>query len=183
MPASAVYYFPLPILSFISAAVRGRNSPWQQGSFYPVRLTDTFSVLSARTLAFGRILLHTTGSLLLARKFPAVYTAVFQINSQPCQTLPPVPPPLRASLKLPPGKILAGLLALFYIFLTTTAAGGEWHTLFLPACFLGGQPFCCSASVFSGDTRFPAPDCRAGWPWGWEAAISLSGHGFPPVLL
>ncbi|PNC87317.1 hypothetical protein CXU03_08645 [Akkermansia muciniphila] len=71
MPASAVYYFPLPILSFISAAVRGRNSPWQQGSFYPVRLTDTFSVLSARTLAFGRILPHTTGSLLLARKFPA----------------------------------------------------------------------------------------------------------------
>ena len=34
------------------------------------------------------------------------------------------------------GKALMALLALFYALLATAAAGGEWHTLFLPACLL-----------------------------------------------
>ena len=29
------------------------------------------------------------------------------------------------------GRILTALLALFYTALATTAAGGEWHTLFI----------------------------------------------------
>ncbi len=34
------------------------------------------------------------------------------------------------------GKILAGLLILFYASLVTVASGGEWYMLFLPACLL-----------------------------------------------
>ena len=104
MPASAVYYFPLPILSFISAAVRGRNSPWQQGSFYPVRLTDTFFRLVRQNSGIWTHPPAYNRELALGKEVSRVYTAAFQINPQPCQTLPPAPPPLRALLKLPPGK-------------------------------------------------------------------------------
>ena len=40
---------------------------------------------------------------------------------------PPSTSPTPRIAETAAGKILAGLLALFYIFLTTTAAGGEWH--------------------------------------------------------
>lgn len=84
---------------------------------------------------------------------------------------PPAPPPLRALLKLPPGKILAGLLALFYIFLATTAAGGEWHTLFLPACFLAAALLLFCFCILRG-YKIPSP----GLP-GW-LALGLGGGYF-----
>ena len=69
------------------------------------------------------------------------------------------------------GKTLMALLALFYISLATTAAGGEWHTLFLPACLLAAslQLFCFC--VIRGD-KIPSPGL-AGW-----LALGLGGGYF-----
>jgi hypothetical protein len=70
-PASAVYLFSLTDTQFYFSRSKGQKLSLATGNILPCPATDTFSVLSARTLAFGRILPHTTGSLLLARKFPA----------------------------------------------------------------------------------------------------------------
>ena len=81
---------------------------------------------------------------------------------------PPSTSPAPRIAETAAGKILAGLLALFYIFLATTAAGGEWHTLFLPACFLAAalllfcfcilQPRTAGlAGPGSGRRLFPCP--------------------------
>lgn len=103
MPASAVSYFPLPILSFISAAARGRNSPWQQGAFYPVRLRTPFpSCLPElwHSDASSRI---QQGACSWQGSFPRLYCSLpDKFPAMPDS--PPAPPPLRALLKLPPGK-------------------------------------------------------------------------------
>lgn len=69
------------------------------------------------------------------------------------------------------GKALTALLALFYIFLATAAAGGEWHTLFLPACLLAAALLLFCFCVIRG-YRIPSP----GLP-GW-LALGLGGGYF-----
>lgn len=69
------------------------------------------------------------------------------------------------------GKTLSILLALFYAALATTSTGGEWYTLFLPACLLGVAMilFCiCSVQGY----KIPSP----GWA-GW-LAIGIGGGYF-----
>lgn len=84
---------------------------------------------------------------------------------------PPSTSPTPRIAETAAGKILAGLLALFYIFLTTTAAGGEWHTLFLPACFLTASLLLFCFCILRG-YKIPSP----GLP-GW-LALGLGGGYF-----
>ena len=84
---------------------------------------------------------------------------------------PPSTSPTPRIAETAAGKILAGLLALFYIFLTTTAAGGEWHTLFLPACFLAAALLLFCFCILRG-YKIPSP----GLP-GW-LALGLGGGYF-----
>ena len=84
---------------------------------------------------------------------------------------PPSTSPAPRIAETAAGKILAGLLALFYIFLTTTAAGGEWHTLFLPACFLAAALLLFCFCILRG-YKIPSP----GLP-GW-LALGLGGGYF-----
>lgn len=70
------------------------------------------------------------------------------------------------------GKTLAALLALFYAALATTAAGSEWHTLFLPASLLAAamMVFCfCAVKGY----KLPNPGLA-----GWVAAIAGGGYFF-----
>ena len=69
------------------------------------------------------------------------------------------------------GKALMALLALFYTFLATTAAGGEWHTLFLPACLLAASLLLFCFCILRG-YKIPSP----GLP-GW-LALGLGGGYF-----
>lgn len=69
------------------------------------------------------------------------------------------------------GKTLMALLALFYISLATTAAGGEWNTLFLPACLLAASLLLFCFCVIRGD-KIPSPGL-AGW-----LALGLGGGYF-----
>lgn len=69
------------------------------------------------------------------------------------------------------GKALMVLLALFYTLLATTAAGGEWHTLFLPACLLAASLLLFCFCIFRG-YKIPSP----GLP-GW-LALGLGGGYF-----
>ncbi len=69
---------------------------------------------------------------------------------------PPSTSPAPRIAETAAGKILAGLLALFYIFLATTAAGGEWHTLFLPACFLAAALLLFCFCILRG-YKIPSP--------------------------
>lgn len=84
---------------------------------------------------------------------------------------PPSTSPAPRIAETAAGKILAGLLALFYIFLATTAAGGEWHTLFLPACFLVAALLLFCFCILRG-YKIPSP----GLP-GW-LALGLGGGYF-----
>ena len=84
---------------------------------------------------------------------------------------PPSTSPAPRIAETAAGKILAGLLALFYIFLATTAAGGEWHTLFLPACFLAAALLLFCFCILRG-YKIPSP----GLP-GW-LALGLGGGYF-----
>ena len=84
---------------------------------------------------------------------------------------PPSTSPTPRIAETAAGKILAGLLALFYIFLTTTAAGGEWHTLFLPACFLAAALLLFCFCILRG-YKIPS----SGLP-GW-LALGLGGGYF-----
>lgn len=69
------------------------------------------------------------------------------------------------------GKALTALLALFYTLLATTAAGGEWHTLFLPACLLAAALLLFCFCILRG-YKVPSP----GLP-GW-LALGLGGGYF-----
>lgn len=69
------------------------------------------------------------------------------------------------------GKALTVLLALFYTLLATTAAGGEWHTLFLPACLLAASLLLFCFCILRG-YKIPSP----GLP-GW-LALGLGGGYF-----
>lgn len=69
------------------------------------------------------------------------------------------------------GKVLTALLALFYLSLATTAAGGEWHTLFLPACLLAAALLLFCFCIIRGD-KIPSPGL-AGW-----LALGLGGGYF-----
>ena len=181
MPASAVYYFPLPILSFISAAARAGNSPWQQGAFYPVRLRTPFPSCPPELWHSDASSRIQQGACSWQGSFPRLYCSLpDKFPAMPDS--PPAPPPLRALLKLPPGKFWRASWPFFTSSWQRRRQAGNGTPFSFPPAFWR-QPSCCSASVFSGDTRFPAPDCRAGWPWVWEAAISLSGHGFPPGFI
>ena len=87
------------------------------------------------------------------------------------------------------GRILTALLALFYTALATTAAGGEWHTLFIPSCFLTAAPLVCGLCLIRG-FKVPSPGL-AGWlagglgggyfflrawfsPWFYESVADLT---------
>lgn len=69
------------------------------------------------------------------------------------------------------GKALTVLLALFYTLLATTAAGGEWHTLFLPACLLAAALLLFCFCILRG-YKIPSP----GLP-GW-LALGVGGGYF-----
>lgn len=69
------------------------------------------------------------------------------------------------------GKALMALLALFYTLLATAAAGGEWHTLFLPACLLAAALLLFCFCILRG-YKIPSP----GLP-GW-LALGLGGGYF-----
>lgn len=69
------------------------------------------------------------------------------------------------------GKALMALLALFYALLATAAAGGEWHTLFLPACLLAAALLLFCFCILRG-YKIPSP----GLP-GW-LALGLGGGYF-----
>lgn len=69
------------------------------------------------------------------------------------------------------GKALTVLLALFYTLLATTAAGGEWHTLFLPACLLAASLLLFSFCILRG-YKIPSPGLH-----GW-LALGLGGGYF-----
>ncbi|WP_300775779.1 hypothetical protein, partial [uncultured Akkermansia sp.] len=84
---------------------------------------------------------------------------------------PPSTAPAPRIAETAAGKALAVLLALFYIFLATTAAGGEWHTLFLPACFLAAALLLFCFCILRG-YKIPSP----GLP-GW-LALGLGGGYF-----
>ena len=93
------------------------------------------------------------------------------------------------------GKALMALLALFYALLATAAAGGEWHTLFLPACLLAAALllFCFpgSPTVYYGDEAgmegFEDPFNRRTYPWGredgelleWYTALGKARRALP----
>ncbi|WMB15384.1 O-antigen ligase family protein [Akkermansia muciniphila] len=84
---------------------------------------------------------------------------------------PPSTAPAPRIAETAAGKALAVLLVLFYIFLVTTAAGGEWHTLFLPACFLAAALLLFCFCILRG-YKIPSP----GLP-GW-LALGLGGGYF-----
>lgn len=69
------------------------------------------------------------------------------------------------------GKLLLSLLILFYTLLATTAAGGEWHSLFLPACVLIPTLILFCFCILRG-YKIPSP----GWQ-GW-LALGLGGGYF-----
>lgn len=69
------------------------------------------------------------------------------------------------------GKALIVLLVLFYTLLATAAAGGEWHTLFLPACLLAAALVLFCFCILRG-YKIPSP----GLP-GW-LALGLGGGYF-----
>lgn len=69
------------------------------------------------------------------------------------------------------GKALTVLLALFYTLLATTAAGGEWHTLFLPACLLAAALLLFFFCILRG-YKIPSPGLH-----GW-LALGLGGGYF-----
>ncbi|WP_302592999.1 hypothetical protein, partial [uncultured Akkermansia sp.] len=69
------------------------------------------------------------------------------------------------------GRILTALLALFYTALATTAAGGEWHTLFIPSCFLTAALLVFCFCLIRG-YKVPSPGL-AGW-----LAVGLGGGYF-----
>ncbi|WP_354832880.1 O-antigen ligase family protein [Akkermansia muciniphila] len=85
----------------------------------------------------------------------------------------PIPskPPAPRIAETVAGKALAALLALFYFSLATTAAGGEWHTLFLPACLLAAALLLFCFCIIRGD-KIPSPGL-AGW-----LALGLGGGYF-----
>lgn len=87
----------------------------------------------------------------------------------------PAPPPSKSPApriaETTAGKTLAALLALFYLSLATTAAGGEWHTLFLPACLLAAALLLFCFCIIRGD-KIPSPG-----PAGW-LALGLGGGYF-----
>lgn len=85
----------------------------------------------------------------------------------------PIPskPPAPRIAETVAGKVLAALLALFYFSLATTAAGGEWHTLFLPACLLAAALLLFCFCIIRGD-KIPSPG-----PAGW-LALGLGGSYF-----
>lgn len=85
----------------------------------------------------------------------------------------PIPskPPAPRIAETVAGKVLAALLALFYFSLATTAAGGEWHTLFLPACLLAAALLLFCFCIIRGD-KIPSPG-----PAGW-LALGLGGGYF-----
>ncbi|MRN11427.1 O-antigen ligase domain-containing protein [Akkermansia muciniphila] len=170
MPASAVYYFPLPILSFISAAARAGNSPWQQGAFYPVRLRTPFPSCPPELWHSDASSRIQQGACSWQGSFPRLYCSLpDKFPAMPDS--PPSTSPAPRIAETAAGKILAGLLALFYIFLATTAAGGEWHTLFLPACFLAAALLLFCFCILRG-YKIPSP----GLP-GW-LALGLGGGYF-----
>ena len=182
MPASAVYLFSLNDTQFYFSRSKGPKLSLATGIIlscpaygHLFRLVRQNSGIRTHPPAYN-------GELALGKEVSRVYTAAFQINSQPCQTLPPAPPPLRVLLKLPPGKFWRACWPFFTSSWQRRRQAENGTPFSFPPAFWR-QPSCCSASVFSGDTRFPAPDCQAGWPWVWEAAISLSGHGFPPGFI
>ncbi len=96
---------------------------------------------------------------------------------------PPSTSPAPRIAETAAGKISGGAAGPLYIFLATTAAGGEWHTLFLPACFLAAALllFCF---CIPGGYKIPSP----GLP-GWLALgpgrrlFPCPGMVFPLVLL
>lgn len=69
------------------------------------------------------------------------------------------------------GKTVMVFLALFYASLATTASGGEWHTLFLPACLLAAALLLFCFCLLRGD-KIPSPGI-AGW-----LALGLGGGYF-----
>ena len=69
------------------------------------------------------------------------------------------------------GRILTALLALFYTALATTAAGGEWHTLFIPSCFLTAALLVFCFCLIRG-YKVPSPGLT-----GW-LAVGLGGGYF-----
>lgn len=87
----------------------------------------------------------------------------------------PVPPthniPAPRITETAAGKAVMVLLALFYASLATTAAGGEWHTLFLPACLLAAALLLFCFCLLRGD-KTPSPGV-AGW-----LALGLGGGYF-----
>lgn len=142
------------------------------GLIYPDRQVLCHSDVPSRT---------QQGACSWQGSFPRLYCRLSD-KSQPCQPLPPVPLPLRALLKLPPEKRWRFCWPFFIFSWQRRRQAGNGTPFSFPPAFWR-RLSCCSASVFSGDTRFPAPDCQAGWPWGWAAVISLSGHGFPPGFI
>ncbi|XBD74707.1 O-antigen ligase family protein [Akkermansia massiliensis] len=69
------------------------------------------------------------------------------------------------------GKALMALLALFYALLATATAGGEWHTLFLPACLLAAALLLFCFCILRG-YKIPSPGLQ-----GW-LALGLGGGYF-----
>lgn len=69
------------------------------------------------------------------------------------------------------GKALTALLAVFYTLLATTAAGGEWHTLFLPSCLLAAALLLFCFCILRG-YKIPSPGLT-----GW-LALGLGGGYF-----
>lgn len=96
---------------------------------------------------------------------------------------PPSTSPAPRIAETAAGKILAGLLALFYIFLATTAAGGEWHTLFLPACFLGGSPPAVLLLYSPGIQDSQPRTAGLAGPGSGRRLFPCPGMVFPLVLL
>lgn len=84
----------------------------------------------------------------------------------------PTQPPAPRIADTAAGKALTALLVLFYAALATTAAGGEWHALFLPSCLLAvALPVFCFCVVRG--YKIPSPGVA-----GWLAAGLGGGYFF-----
>lgn len=74
------------------------------------------------------------------------------------------------------------LLALFYALLATAAAGGEWHTLFLPACLLAAALLLFCFCILRG-YKIPSPGCRMAGAGAGRRLFPPAGVVFTLVLL
>lgn len=83
----------------------------------------------------------------------------------------PSKPPAPRLAETTAGKALMTLLALFYLSLATVAAGGEWYTLFIPACLLAAALLLFCFCIIRGD-KIPSSGL-AGW-----LALGLGGGYF-----